>query len=784
MASDGWFFKQSNSDFDRRPGGPGESRQYSRTYNVRSETEFTNRPETASQLREFSILSDLERKRRQENAAQSRVHVFPSVGKFLVPEHKDNWATHIGMIKDKSQNLYFNPAKYVYFDKIIAEKLGKNSPVVNPSHPDYARYEGLRNNLAVIRNDVIGMYLDDQSFDPGDEKYLPYIVAISTALGDALASDKWFTRPFAPTVSIDVANVEGVGAHEMYNLLLSMQTKKAGKLEEVRRRLVDAFGFTNRSWGLPPIEKTPFSLNNLAAAPPKDAAATPPAAETPPPLSDEHDRLIGFGMGAILAAGAAQSIETLVPPVREASVEEARTILRWLRNLQFSDRDMEEWLSHGTPPERLAKAEGISQLLEMYSGLLHQAVQKHPELMGELGVEDANNATGGMARSLAAYALSTLPPGHPGAGQLQALLNTMPESWSRRETQSVGQLLETLESGFGRLADSPHPFHEKPAVERLLEMSDRITASAYLLRSVDEMREPAREESVELAREILRRMKNLTFSDKPIDELALTGSPEDKAALAQKLDEMVDIYKNLLFEAAEINPAILQDARIKEANDAVGGFAHAVKLMAAKEIPVSIAAAQQISADITRMPEEWKGLHGRTVGRLVASMEGGLEAAVGEMIAEQAQGKDEDIAEEAIEASLHSETARRKRRRRRQQKSGLGGGKQLKTHIALTADDFVLKQGRFREEGGGGGGSPSRPAVPPIDRPIVPPIAGLSADDLNAIRNLGSNLRDIGNQAGALPPIPVDEKVAPDDKTIAAREQEQRKNPRRPRERM
>lgn len=777
----GWWYK-GNADFDRRPGGSGESRQYARTYNVRSETEFTNRPETASQIREFAILTELERerRRRRENDAQSRVHVFPSVGKFLVPEHKDNWAVHIGMIKDKGQNLGFSPERYVYFDKIIAEKLGKNSPVVNPKHPDYARYEGLRNNLAVMRNDIIGLYLDDKSFDPGDEKYLPYIVSIATTLADGLANDSWFKRPFAPTVSIDVANVEGTGAHEMYTYLLSMQTKKAGKLEEVRRRLVNAFGFTNRSWGLPPIEETPFSLNNLAAPLPQE---TPAAATPPPAIAGGSEPLLDLSMAAILAAGATQSIETLVPPAREASVEEARTILRWLRNLQFGDRDMEEWITHGTPPERLAKAEAVARLTEIYSGLLYQTAQEHPDLMRNLDVEDANNAAGTMARSLAVYSASTLPPEHPGAGELQALLTTMPAGWSLRQAQSVDQLLDTLESGFGRIAAGPQPFHEKPAVERLLDMSDRITAAAYRLRSVDTMQEPAREESIELAREILRRMKNLRFSDTPLDELNRHGTPEDKAALAQKLDEMVDIYKNLLFEAAEINPGILHNARVKAANDAVGSFAHAITLMAAKEIPASIAAAQQISADVTQMPEEWKGLHGRTVGRLVASMEGGLEAAVDEMMAEQAEGKDEEIAEEVIEASLHSEAARRKRRRKRRHHSHGGGGKQLKAHLALTADDYVLKQGRFREEGGS---VPSRApdAAPMIDRPVVPPIAGLSENDLAVIRNLGSSLRDIGNQASALPPAPADEKIVPDDKTLAMREQEQRNKPKRPRDRM
>src|SRR5690606_25049759 len=58
--------------------------------------------------------------------------------------------------------------------------------------------------------------------------------------------------------------IEGVGAGEMYQYLLSMQIKPAGLLEEVRNRINHAFGIPNRSWGLEKnIEKTPFSARNM-----------------------------------------------------------------------------------------------------------------------------------------------------------------------------------------------------------------------------------------------------------------------------------------------------------------------------------------------------------------------------------------------------------------------------------------------------------------------------------------------------------------------------------------
>src|SRR5262249_35444351 len=156
------------------------------------------------------------------------------------------------------------------------------------------------------------------------------------------------------------------------------------------------------------------------------------------------------------------------------------------------------------------------------------------------------------------------------------------------------------------------------------------------------------------------------------------GRPEEKADFAEKLDEMADMYKNLLQEAAQSNPNILQDPKTQEANNAVDSMLHAVKLMAAKEIPTSLSATQQISAEVTQSPEEWKNLKGHTVDRLLQSMEGGLEKAVQDIQADQERQQDQEMAQEMAESSALQGNMQRKKRRRRGQRSGVGGRKQQK----------------------------------------------------------------------------------------------------------
>jgi hypothetical protein len=135
MARGDW---QSSSSTDGRPGSSSSSPSYDRIFDRRGESEFSNRPETSIQILDNTIRQQ-EAIRTATNARlaeQSRVHVFQGVGKFIIPpdQYKDTWAAHAELIKDTNQNLYFNPEKFPYFDKVIAEILG-DSPIVNPKHP-------------------------------------------------------------------------------------------------------------------------------------------------------------------------------------------------------------------------------------------------------------------------------------------------------------------------------------------------------------------------------------------------------------------------------------------------------------------------------------------------------------------------------------------------------------------------------------------------------------------------------------------------------------------------
>ena len=749
-----------DDEIDRRPGNSGTSPEYARLYDRRTEQEFSNRLETANQIEQARILAEYQSEQEQARDAltdaQKQVHFFPSVGKFIIPE-ENTWAAHVALVRDNSTHLFFHPDKYLYFDRIIAQELG-NPALYDPEHPDYRKYEGLRTNLEVLRNDIIGYYLNDGAFNPGDEIHIPKIEGIARAVAQGLKNDVWWKRPFTRSISADVANVEGVGAREIYKFLLSGQDAPESDTP-FNRILHRSLKLPLHNWNLPPLEQTPFSDAALSAAPPRPNKAPSISAERARERSlaaDHEAHLANRSERAVSIAKRLRTPESLDVPTQEQSIDEARTILRWLKNLSLAERPLEEWLAQGTPAEQSEKVEAVSRLVELYGGQVKIAAAHSPATTHELVMQSAHDAAGALALGISDHTLDNLPDNHPRIATLEDALAGTPQAWDDRQNHSVSELLSTLETGL-EWASGKNVSDVSPA-ERLLEMSRRIHMSAKKLRSIDTLGEPARIESIELAREILRKLKGLGFADKPVETLInQPGNAAEKAALAQQIGQMADSYHALLAEAAQTNPDLMKDARVIEANQAVGQFAHAVSLMAAKEIPTSLAAAQQIAADVTQMPEEWKGLAGRTVGRLMQSMEGGLEKAVGELQAQQQeQQQDEELARQIIEANAQSHGLHRRKRRRRSSGSS--------RTPALTKSAKRRNAGDLNGDG------------------VADRLQGLnlSSQDLIAIRQLGGNLKNMGDQAANLAPMDVSSvnPLAPDDRNFVAKTRPEKDQPR------
>ena len=250
-----------------------ESRAYERMYDPPDTADttatFLEQPDFIREglLRNRGSIQPLDR---SGGNGQHAMLFWPDLGPFAIPP-ENTWAAHVQLINDSRKGLHFNPAKYPYFDHIVAARF---PDVMKPQNA------GLRTNLEVLRNDIMGMYLNDESFDRGDEVYVPLIATIANALGTALNNDKWWKRPFTKYISVDVANAPGVGAAEMYKHLLDIQDKP-GVLGSLSEFIRSKLNMPTRAFGLRPLNQTPFSPQGLSAPQPADPCLTMPEQPAP-----------------------------------------------------------------------------------------------------------------------------------------------------------------------------------------------------------------------------------------------------------------------------------------------------------------------------------------------------------------------------------------------------------------------------------------------------------------------------------------------------------------------
>jgi len=232
-----------------------------------------------------------------------------------------------------------------------------------------------------------------------------------------------------------------------------------------------------------------------------------------------------------------------------------------------------------------------------------------------------------------------------------------------------------------------------------------------------------------------------------------------------------------LQQAAITNPAIMQDPRVQKANAAVGDCADGIAQMANSELP---------KPKKTESKQEEK----RTTKSLVESVEEGMESAAKE-IKGQHQQKDEQAqknAQQQQQARANAEGAREARRRLRREQAA---ARAAANKVVATPPPKPIKIQETKIPSSGHQKSG---------------IAGLNLnmEALAAVRQAGVALKNSNSQAKNLlaenakmavqsaetkrsnldkpTNVSVGDKIAPDDKNFAQREQDQKNNPKnRPR---
>jgi hypothetical protein len=489
--------------------------------------------------------------------AFSRVFSHGPLGQFVKPKD-NNWQRH--KLAVLSSGLEFNPSQSS-FDEILA--LHADRPAYfDPNHRDYEKYEGLRTNIAVVRNFLLNHFFPDGTVDDDkkDIQNVKHIQWIAGELGDMLARGSSLFHNYAkPSVNPLKANEEGVGAAMMYDKLRGMEILE-GLLAPVYVPLNLIRGTMNRHWNLPDIEATPFHEHNLTAPFIPDTTSSSLMAAGnmagSPQQQEALFQLQGVASGSFSELGESMlhassgyvSVEELQQPVKIRAIELAQDILDKLR-IRFGDTSIEAMLDHTDLPSMHDLLSDVNQLARVYYDHLQRGVILDPSLAENNDVLLASEALGKFAYQSKMQALKAAEQQGDtvAAEQIFADLEVMPDEWRYPPERSVGQLLADIKLGIDAVVNSILSPAHTPLTNEALERDylQEIEGGSIVIPDANNQRE--------------RRNRQMFYADQYFDRVA------------EKKADQREAYKRTMEHSkqADIQQEIMRAYQGKKHHDAV-----------------------------------------------------------------------------------------------------------------------------------------------------------------------------------------------------------------------
>ena len=128
-------------------------------------------------------------------------------------------------------------------------------------------------------------------------------------------------------------------------------------------------------------------------------------------------------------------------------------------------------------------------------------------LMRDPAVNEARDALGGAALALGYHSLLELEQGSAHGPALEQKMAALPAQLEFERGMSMERVLRKLEMGFERI--TAQNLSTTPPGDELQQLATRTTRHAHQLKKVETLSEPKRLESVELGKEILRKLRSL-----------------------------------------------------------------------------------------------------------------------------------------------------------------------------------------------------------------------------------------------------------------------------------
>lgn len=426
------------------------------------------------------MLTELQVGDNQSEVPVAHAQYVNGLGKYMVPV-EGTLENHYRLIYDRSNELDFWPDQSPAFDGLVAQTF--LDPAFGMSnHPRYFDYEPLRDNVSTVRNYVLQVVMNgvDQR-DTGQMRAAERkLEQMGREIGVALERDSLFKRPGSASLDVSEVSEPGVGAAKIYALLTKKQAS-AG----VMAPLKSLFGYDYTDWGLPPVERSPFNKENVAAFCMSDFGTSQskermdaleaahvtqaarsarreadelleqqqenaPAPEIAPANQAELSAAQRLSVLGATLAGSAFSLDRvrkLPEPVKDRSVELAREIIDKMR-LSLGGASQDQWLE--LPAETaMAQGEAIGSISQVYADAYQTALAANPAIGDNPAVQQANDAMGKLAYLAKQQAgMKLVDEGRvDDAMMVMAELDTYPEQWKQTGDETVESLLAQLQTG-------------------------------------------------------------------------------------------------------------------------------------------------------------------------------------------------------------------------------------------------------------------------------------------------------------------------------------------------
>lgn len=193
---------------------------------------------------------------------------------------------------------------------------------------------------------------------------------------------------------------------------------------------------------------------------------------------------------------------------------------------------------------------------------------------------------------------------------------------------------------FGEMADRNHiatgakqavgqpPEAEQSTAEQLNDIANDIASAGALTMSVEELHEPTRRESIEIAKEILDKLRVRLGEAFVSHGLGPFGA--ENLSILNSLKEVVKTFEFHLHKLAGLDPNIYENPAVKRANEAVGKLSHLAKseTLGAAQLHGDAQMIALIEAEMMQLPASWIPGEHDTFGGLFDDLYSGLEAVI------------------------------------------------------------------------------------------------------------------------------------------------------------